>query len=199
MKLTLKDGELLKVRSNALILGIFEEGLDGIGKQIDRKVRGTISKVLDPGEFKSTWLGNKAVYRTRMAMADDGELIILAPGVKEFGEDVEIDRLIRKYGYLGTPRTLDDTKNNDDLGANLSAAASLIESASRSLGLFLRAFSTSNAALSASPLANAWRANSTMFIVPMSRACRASAKLSVLTRGMLLPPSISANSTSFAR
>jgi nickel-dependent lactate racemase len=34
---------------------------------------------LDPHEFKSTWLGNKAVYRTRMAMADAGELIILAP------------------------------------------------------------------------------------------------------------------------
>lgn len=85
---------------------------------------------LDPGEFKSTWLGNKAVYRTRMAMADDGELIILAPGVKEFGEDVEIDRLIRKYGYLGTPQTLDDTKNNDDLGANLSAAAHLIHGSS---------------------------------------------------------------------
>jgi hypothetical protein len=59
---------------------------------------------LDPSEFKSTWLGNKAVYRTRMAMADRGELIILAPGLKEFGEDQEIDRLIRKYGYFGTPR-----------------------------------------------------------------------------------------------
>ena len=42
---------------------------------------------LDPHEFKSTWLGNKAIYRTRMAMADDGDLIILAPGLKEFGED----------------------------------------------------------------------------------------------------------------
>jgi hypothetical protein len=48
---------------------------------------------LDPQEFKSTWLGNKAIYRTRMAMADGGELIILAPGLKEFGEDAEIDRL----------------------------------------------------------------------------------------------------------
>ena len=32
---------------------------------------------LDPEEFKSTWLGNKAVYRTRMAIADDGELILV--------------------------------------------------------------------------------------------------------------------------
>ena len=61
---------------------------------------------LDPEEFKSTWLGNKSIYRTRMAMADGGELIVLAPGVKEFGEDPEIDRLIRKYGYVGTPTVL---------------------------------------------------------------------------------------------
>ena len=58
---------------------------------------------LDPTEFKSTWLGNKSVYRTRMAIADGGELIVLAPALKEFGEDSEIDRLIRKYGYLGLP------------------------------------------------------------------------------------------------
>ena len=51
---------------------------------------------LDPSEFKSTWLGNKSIYRTRMAMADNGELIVLAPGLKEFGEDKEIDRLIQK-------------------------------------------------------------------------------------------------------
>ena len=31
---------------------------------------------LDPHEFKSTWLGNKAIYRTRMVMADGGELVI---------------------------------------------------------------------------------------------------------------------------
>ena len=85
---------------------------------------------LDPAEFKSTWLGNKAVYRTRMAMADRGELIILAPGLKEFGEDHEIDRLIRKYGYFGTPRTLAATKANAELQQNLSAAAHLIHGSS---------------------------------------------------------------------
>jgi len=53
---------------------------------------------LDPAEFKSTWLGNKSIYRTRMAMADNGEIVVIAPGLKEFGEDREIDRLIRKYG-----------------------------------------------------------------------------------------------------
>ena len=85
---------------------------------------------LDPGEFKSTWLGDKGIYRTRMAMADGGELIILAPGLKEFGEDEEIDRLIRKYGYRGTPATLAAVKANAELRANLGAAAHLIHGSS---------------------------------------------------------------------
>jgi len=85
---------------------------------------------LDPHEFKSTWLGNKAVYRTRMAMADGGELIVLAPGLKEFGEDAEIDRLIKKYGYRGTPTTLAAVKANAELRNNLSAAAHLIHGSS---------------------------------------------------------------------
>ena len=85
---------------------------------------------LDPGEFKSTWLGNKSIYRTRMAMADGGELIVLAPGLKEFGEDKEIDRLIRKYGYRGMPATLAAVKANAELRDNLSAAAHLIHGSS---------------------------------------------------------------------
>ena len=85
---------------------------------------------LGPAEFKSTWLGNKSIYRTRMAMADNGELIILAPGLKEFGEDTEIDRLIRKYGYRGTPSTLKSLKENKELNNNLSAAAHLIHGSS---------------------------------------------------------------------
>jgi nickel-dependent lactate racemase len=85
---------------------------------------------LDPDEFKSTWLGNKSIYRTRMAMADNGELIVLAPGLKEFGEDKEIDRLIRKYGYRGTPATLKSLSENEELKNNLSAAAHLIHGSS---------------------------------------------------------------------
>lgn len=85
---------------------------------------------LDPSEFKSTWLGNKSIYRTRMAIADGGELIVLAPGLKEFGEDKEIDRLIRKYGYRGTPKTLQSLKENKELENNLSAAAHLIHGSS---------------------------------------------------------------------
>jgi nickel-dependent lactate racemase len=85
---------------------------------------------LDPTEFRSTWLGNKAVYRTRMALADNAELIILAPGVHEFGEDPTIDKLIRKYGYKGTPATLKSVEENEDLAGNLSAAAHLIHGSS---------------------------------------------------------------------
>ena len=87
---------------------------------------------LDPSEFKSTWLGNKAVYRTRMAMADGGELIILAPGVERFGEDLQVDGLIRKYGYKGRLHTLEEFNKpeNEDLRANMGAAAHLIHGSS---------------------------------------------------------------------
>jgi hypothetical protein len=85
---------------------------------------------LDPSEFHSTWLGNKAVYRTRMALADNAELIVLAPGVKEFGEDKTIDSLIRKYGYRGTPATLAAVNAHPDLANDLSAAAHLIHGSS---------------------------------------------------------------------
>lgn len=85
---------------------------------------------LDPAEFKSTWLGNKSIYRTRMAVADGGELVVLAPGVARFGEDPAIDGLIRKYGYAGTPKILDLTEREEDLKRNLSAAAHLIHGSS---------------------------------------------------------------------
>ena len=85
---------------------------------------------LDEREFKSTWLGNKSVYRTRMAIADDGELLILAPGVRKFGEDSGIDALIRKYGYVGRMKVLEAYKQNEDLQDNLSAAAHLIHGSS---------------------------------------------------------------------
>ncbi len=96
---------------------------------LEREIRRAVV-YLDPLEFHSTWLGNKAIYRTRMALADDAELIVLAPGVKEFGEDAGIDRLIRKYGYRGTPATLAAVAANPDLAGNLSAAAHLIHGSS---------------------------------------------------------------------
>jgi hypothetical protein len=85
---------------------------------------------LDSGEFRTTWLGNKSIYRTRMAIADGGELVVLAPGVHKFGEDNEIDRLIRKYGYKGTPAVLRAVDENEELRNNLSAAAHLIHGSS---------------------------------------------------------------------
>jgi nickel-dependent lactate racemase len=81
---------------------------------------------LQPDEYKSTWLGLKSIYRTRMAIADGGELIVLAPGVRQFGEDPGIDMLIRKYGYFGTPQVLRLVEENADLQENLSVAAHLI-------------------------------------------------------------------------
>jgi len=85
---------------------------------------------LDEREFKSTWLGNKAIYRTRMAIADGGELIVLAPGVRKFGEDDANDALIRKYGYVGREKVLELVKEHDDLNENLSVAAHLIHGSS---------------------------------------------------------------------
>ena len=96
---------------------------------VDRQIRKCIVW-LDPEEFKSTWLGNKAVYRTRMAIADGGELIVLAPALREFGEDKTIDALIRKYGYKGTEHTLKCTNENKDLQDNLGASAHLIHGSS---------------------------------------------------------------------
>jgi nickel-dependent lactate racemase len=85
---------------------------------------------LDEREFKSTWLGNKAVYRTRLAIADGGELVVLAPGLCEFGEDGEIDRLIAKYGYTGSAAVQAAVRDNADLRQNTSAAAHLIHGSS---------------------------------------------------------------------
>ncbi len=85
---------------------------------------------LDADEFHSTWLGNKAIYRTRMLIADGGELIVLAPGVKTFGEDERIDALIRKYGYRTTPEIMQFVADNEDMRNNLSAAAHLIHGSS---------------------------------------------------------------------
>lgn len=85
---------------------------------------------LDPREFKSTWLGNKSIYRTRMAIADGGDLIVLAPGVKKFGEDAGVDVLIRKYGYVGRENVLKLVEENEDLAENLSVAAHLIHGSS---------------------------------------------------------------------
>lgn len=97
--------------------------------RVEKPLRKVVVR-LDPKKFHSTWIGNKAIYRTRMAIADGGRLIVLGKGVSTFGEDPEIDVLIRKYGYRTTPEILQAVEKNDDLRANLSAAAHLIHGTS---------------------------------------------------------------------
>ena len=126
-----------KMIMNGLFIG---EGREGFLKAAELSQKVNIVKMekplsrvvvyLDPAEYKSTWLGNKSIYRTRMVMADGGSLLVIAPGLRQFGEDEEIDRLIRKYGYKGTPATLRAVEENSDLAANLSAAAHLIHGSS---------------------------------------------------------------------
>ena len=127
------------VRTHGLFLGEGRECLTQAVKLAQEKNIDFVPKgirkcvvYLDPAEFKSTWLGNKAIYSTRMAMADGGELIILAPGVERFGEDAECDRLIRKYGYRGRLHTLEQFRcpENADLRENMGAAAHLIHGSS---------------------------------------------------------------------
>lgn len=85
---------------------------------------------MDPREYGSTWVGNKAIYRTRMAIEDGGELLVIAPGVKQFGENELFDRLIAKYGYRGTEATLAAVEADPELAGTLSAAAHLIHGSS---------------------------------------------------------------------
>ena len=121
------------IRTHGLFIGrerkYFEEAVKLAQQKNLNLVETPFDKVvvnLDEKEFKSTWLGNKSIYRTRMAIKDGGELIVLAPGVDKFGEDKAIDALIRKYGYCGREKVLELVKEHPDLQANLSAAAHLI-------------------------------------------------------------------------
>ena len=92
---------------------------------LDRPIRTCVVK-LDAQTYASTWLGNKAIYRTRMAMATGGRLIVLAPGVERFGENPRTDPLIARFGYHGTPRTLAAMAEHAALRAESSVAAHLI-------------------------------------------------------------------------
>lgn len=121
--------------------GVFVgSGLDGFAEasalsqavnfeQLDEEPKKVVC-YLDPEEFHSTWLGNKAIYRTRMAIATGGELVVLAPGVKGFGEDPGIDKLIRTHGYRTTPQIMAAIQADPALAGSLSAAAHLIHGSS---------------------------------------------------------------------
>ena len=128
-----------RIRTHGLFLGEGRECLTAAVKLAQEKNVDYVEKpltkcvvYLDPSEFTSTWLGNKAIYRTRMAMADGGELVVLAPGVERFGEDPAVDALIRKYGYRGRLHTLEvfEKPESGDLRANMGAAAHLIHGSS---------------------------------------------------------------------
>ncbi len=135
--LTVTTAKGMDITMHGLFIGKgrkgFEEAVSLAQKKnlilLDKKINKAVV-YLDEKEFKSTWLGNKSVYRTRMAMADGGELIVLAPGVAKFGEDKENDRLIRKYGYVGRMEVLKLFKENEDLQQNQSVPAHLIHGSS---------------------------------------------------------------------
>ncbi len=88
---------------------------------VERRAKKLVT-YLEPTELKTTWVGNKGVYRTRMAVADGGELIILAPGVIAFGENEEMDRMTRRYGYTGTEHILELYRQGVFEGRLMSAA-----------------------------------------------------------------------------
>ena len=119
-------GDTRKVLEKAIELSQ-EKNIEFVEKGIKKCV-----VYLEPSEFKSTWLGNKSIYRTRMAIADGGELLVLAPGIQRFGEDEQVDKLIRKYGYRGRINTLRqfEKPENTDLRDNMGAAAHLIHGSS---------------------------------------------------------------------
>lgn len=135
--LTVTDAPQGHIRTHGLFIGrqreLFEQAVVLAQKINMTLLEEPVKKAvvyLDEQEFKSTWLGNKSIYRTRMAIEDGGELIVLAPGVDKFGEDEAVDRLIRKYGYKGREYVLETLKTAPDLAANLSAAAHLIHGSS---------------------------------------------------------------------
>lgn len=131
---TAPDG---KIRTHGLYIGdqrsVLEHAIALSQKRnidyVDKGIKKCIV-YLDPSEFRSTWLGNKSIYRTRMAIADGGELLVLGPAIRKFGEDDICDRLIRKYGYCGRLKILDLFHKNQDLQENMGAAAHLIHGSS---------------------------------------------------------------------
>lgn len=130
---TLKDDVL---SLNGLYVGPsrkpFEHAVDLATKlnicHVERRAKKLVT-YLDPYELKTTWVGNKGVYRTRMAVADGGDLIILAPGVKAFGENPEMDNMTRTYGYKGRDYIL-DLFNKGAFENRIMAAAHLIQGSS---------------------------------------------------------------------
>jgi nickel-dependent lactate racemase len=102
-----------------------QQNINALDKPLDKVVC-----VMQGDEFYSTWVANKAIYRTRMALADGGELVIMAPGLKRFGEQPEVDAIIRKYGYCGTPKAMEYYRRDPVLQDFAHATAHLIHGSS---------------------------------------------------------------------
>ena len=117
-------GKERKVFEEAVKLSL-EKNITFLEKPVEK-----IVVFLEEQEFKSTWLGNKAIYRTKLAIKDGGELIIIAPGVRQFGEDRENDVIIRRYGYIGREKIIEKFRENKDLQENQSVTAHLIHGSS---------------------------------------------------------------------
>jgi len=115
-------GDTRKVLEEAIVLSQ-QKNIDFVDKSIKKCV-----VYLPPHEFHTTWVGNKSIYRTCMAIADGGELLILAPGVKQFGEDEQIDAFLRKYGYCGR-KIMEQYDENPELRENLAAVGHLLHGA----------------------------------------------------------------------
>ena len=96
---------------------------------VERRAKKVVT-YLDPEELKTTWVGNKGVYRTRMIVADGGDLIILAPGVRAFGENEEMDAMTRKFGYKGRDYILDLFNKGAFGDDKIMSAAHLIQGSS---------------------------------------------------------------------
>ena len=102
-----------------------ELNINYLGKPVKKVVA-----YLDEEELKTTWVGNKGIYRTRKIIADGGELILLAPGVRAFGENKEVDGAIRKYGYRGRDYVLNLYHTTPEVRSNMMVAAHLIQGSS---------------------------------------------------------------------
>lgn len=83
---------------------------------------------MDPHSYHSTWVTNKAIYRTQKMVAEDGEIIVIAPGVCVFGENDLADKAIRKYGYRPREEMLELYQSDPLLRGNMSLAGHLIRS-----------------------------------------------------------------------
>ena len=132
---TTRDGETLHL--NGLYIGEsrapFEKACELAQElnivHVERRAKKVVT-YLDPEELKTTWVGNKGVYRTRMIVADGGDLIILAPGVRAFGENEEMDAMTRKFGYKGRDYILDLFNKGAFGDDKIMSAAHLIQGSS---------------------------------------------------------------------